>query len=71
MTSPCSVRRIWPRTVPRRRLRQDGLVAGAAALAHRAAPAVEHAQLDAVAGGKFVEEFDEGNPRRGTAPSCW
>ena len=44
-----------------RRLRQDGLVAGTTAPAHRAAPAVEHAQLDAVAGGKFVEEFDEGN----------
>jgi hypothetical protein len=41
-----------------RRLRQDGLVAGAAAAAHRAAAAVEHAQLDAVA-GQFVEQFHQ------------
>ena len=59
ITSPCSVRRIWP--VHRaRRLRQDGLVARAAAAADRAAAAVEQAQRDAVLRARSgVEQLDQ------------
>jgi hypothetical protein len=42
-----------------RGLRQDGLVARAAATPDGAAAAVEHAQLDAVARGQFVEQFHQ------------
>jgi hypothetical protein len=41
------------------RLRQDGLVARAAAAADRAAAAVEHAQLDVVRVGQHVEQVDQ------------
>src|SRR6218665_4097317 len=44
-----------------RGLRQDGLVTRAAAPAHGAATAMEHAQLDAVAGGQLVEQLHQRN----------
>ena len=53
------------------RLRQDGLVARAAAAAHGAAAAMEHAQLDVVRVGELRRTSPPARSRRGTAPSCW
>ena len=64
ITSPCSVTRMPACTAPSR-LRQDRLVARAAAAADRAAAAVEQAQLHAVA----AEHLDQRRSRPCRAPS--
>ena len=64
MISPCSVMR-RPPVDAARRLREDRLVARAAAAADGAAAAVEEAQLDAV----LAERVDQRAARRGRAPS--